>query len=214
MGFLKNHRSIILLSIVFIVGVVLIVGSAFYFGDWWKEGNGEWSGSATRNLIIALGAWGGLWGLILGAMRLNTFSKQVEVGQKQVEVGQKQAETSEKNLFNDRLSRAIEAIGKKDNLTERNAGLRLIDSLLKGYDFGSENHTLLLHILHDYIRDRAIMPEKDEKEDLPDAPPRETRTDIELAIQTLFAHVPKEKRINYPLDRLDLRKLDFSKSRL
>tara|TARA_X000000950_G_scaffold200261_1_gene241113 strand:- start:20777 stop:21970 length:1194 start_codon:yes stop_codon:yes gene_type:complete len=192
--FLKNPEFILLL----LIGVIIFSAFISETQKFWVFSNvkgGKWDGASTRSLILALGAAGAIYGLILSARRLEKFSHQVE--------------TSDRNLFNDRLSRAIEAIGTKDNLAVRNAGLRLIDSLIKDTLADHDNRDVLLKILHGYIRDRAVMPSRDKDGILPDAPSRETRTDIELAIKILFDRLPLDERGEYLLGNLDLRGLQL-----
>lgn len=192
--FLKNPEFILLL----LIGVIIFSAFISETQKFWVFSNvkgGKWDGASTRSLILALGAVGAIYGLILSARRLEKFSHQVE--------------TSDRNLFNDRLSRAIEAIGTKDNLAVRNAGLRLIDSLIKDTLADHDNRDVLLKILHGYIRDRAVMPSRDKDGILPDAPSRETRTDIELAIKILFDRLPLDERGEYLLGNLDLRGLQL-----
>ena len=57
-------------------------------------------------LLDGLTFGAGLFALWLFYRRNRSFEKQVDTGQKQ-------AETAEKNLFNDRLSRGIEALGRR-----------------------------------------------------------------------------------------------------
>ena len=192
--FLKNPEFILLL----LIGVIIFSAFISETQKFWvfpPDKNSKWDGASTRSLILALGAVGVIYGLILSARRLEKFSHQVE--------------TSERNPFNDRLSRAIEALGTKDNLAVRNAGLRLIDSLIKDTHADTGNRILLLDILHGYIRDRAVKPSRDEDGNLPDTPSRETRTDIELAIKILFDRVQRERHRQYPLNNLDLRGLQL-----
>ncbi|NCG10223.1 MAG: hypothetical protein GWP33_03875 [Alphaproteobacteria bacterium] len=156
---------------------------------------GEWTGASTRSLIFALGAVGAIYGLILSARTLEKFSHQVE--------------TSEKNLFNDRLSRAVEALGHK-KIAVRNSGLWLLHNLGNETPQNSDDRQIIVDILHGYIRDRAVMPSRDEDGNLLNALSSKERTDIKLAIKILFDHVPSDSRREYPLDRLDLRDLDLS----
>ena len=192
--FLKNPEFILLL----LIGIIIFSAFISETQKFWvfpPDKNSKWDGASTRSLILALGAVGVIYGLILSARRLEKFSHQVE--------------TCERNLFNDRLSRAIEALGTKDNLAVRNAGLRLIDSLIKDTHADTGNRILLLDILHGYIRDRAVKPSRDEDGNLPDTPSRETRTDIELAIKILFDRLPLDERGEYLLGNLDLRGLQL-----
>lgn len=167
--------------------------------------------SSTTFLVASVTLGLGFWQNSLLDRQISIGQKQVAVSQEQIAINLKQAETSERNLFNDRLSRAIEALGATDSLAVRNAGLRLIDSLIKDTHADLDNRALLLDILHGYIRDRAMLPESDDDGNLPDALPRKERTDIELAIEILFRNVPRDSR-KYPnkLDLLDLRKLNLS----
>lgn len=153
-------------------------------------------------LLDGLTFGAGLFALWLFYRRNRSFEKQVDTGQKQ-------AETAEKNLFNDRLSRGIEALGHK-KIAVRNSGLRLLYNLGNDAEDYSEELKLIIAIIHGYIRDRAMMPQKNERGELPGANPREERVDIELAIEILFEFVPLEERFDVPLNNLDLRNLDFS----
>lgn len=151
----------------------------------------------------------GLYALCLFYRRNVSFEKQVVTGQEQVKVSQKQAETSEKNLFNDRLSRAIEAIGHK-SLAVRHSGLRLIHNLVKEDLQNSDDREMVIKILHDYIRARAILPKKDENDALPEPKASEKRADIVLGIELLSDLVPPADRDEVMLDSLDFRNLIFN----
>lgn len=72
--------------------------------------------------------------------------------EKQVDTGQKQAETSERNLFNDRLSRAVEATGHKRQ-SVRSRGLELLHNLVNETPQDSEDRKLIIRILYAYLRD-------------------------------------------------------------
>ena len=165
------------------------------------KNNVEVIGLVINGLTFAAG----LFALWLFYRRNRSFEQQVETGQEQVEVSQKQAETSEKNLFNDRLSRGIEAFSKSE-LTARNAGLRLIGSLIKDSQAGTEYHALLLNTLHGYIRDRTMLPILDKENDIEQIV---GRTDITLGIELLFDLVPPADRGQVKLDHLDFRALLF-----
>ena len=154
----------------------------------------SWGGDELRNLIFLFGGLGAFYGLILSARRLEKFSKQVE--------------TSERNLFNDRLSRAIEALGHK-KIAVRNSGLRLLHNLGNEAPQNSDNRQIIVNILHGYIRARAMMPKKSDNGELPAPEPSEKRADITLGITLLFDLVPPDMRENFPLDNLDLRSLHF-----
>lgn len=128
---------------------------------------------------------------------------------------EKQVETAEKNLFNDRLSRGIEALGH-DGLAIRNSGLRLLHNLGNEAQEDSRERNLVVQILHGFIRDRAMMPQKDENGALPEPEAPEKRVDIVLGIKLLFDLTPQNERPMFPfhnlkisLDRLDLSGLDF-----
>ena len=153
-------------------------------------------------LLDGLTFGAGLFALWLFYRRNRSFEKQVDTGQKQ-------AETSEKNLFNDRLSRAVEALGHK-KIAVRNSGLWLLHNLGNETPQNSDDRQIIVDILHGYIRDRAAMPSRDEDGNLLNALSSKERTDIKLAIKILFDHVPSDSRREYPLDRLDLRDLDLS----
>ena len=158
----------------------------------WIYGENGWSGESTRSVILALGALGALYGLALANERLYIGGA---------------------NLFNDRLSRAIEAIGH-ESLTIRNSGLRLLHNLgkeaQKNGQADSDDHKLIVKILHGYIRDRAILPEKPKNGSLPEPEESKERVDIVLGIELLFELVPPAERDEVTLDNLDFRGLIFN----
>ena len=145
--------------------------------------------------------------MILSARRLGKFSKQVE--------------TAEKNLFNDRLSRAIEHMQNEDSLHTRIGGVSILQSLALASDANSEDRSIIIDILNSFIRQRATPPQNaifEEKKynyyDWLEAKPREKRKDIELAIVALSKIVPSDGLENrqmrdIQLNRLDLRGLEF-----
>lgn len=172
----------------------------------------EWEAAATRSMIFALGALGGIYGVILAARRLRAFEKQVAVGQQQ-------AQTAEKNLFNDRLGRAIETLGREDRFI-RISALRLLESLAKDSEQAGEedNKRLILGIIHGFICNRAfLMRDKETGKFVPCEEDAQKRHDISTAIKILFGLIPDFKdrenyekdKENYRLDVLDFRNLDL-----
>lgn len=165
----------------------------------------EWEAAATRSMIFALGALGGIYGVILAARRLRAFEKQVAVVQQQ-------AQTAEKNLFNDRLGRAIETLGREDRFI-RISALRLLESLAKDSEQAGEedNKRLILGIIHGFICNRAfLMRDKETGEFVNPKGNAQKRHDISTAIKTLFGLVDDlETRKKYPLIALDFRNIDL-----
>lgn len=190
------------------VGILTIVGLVWHPDTrwiWQADSTGDWGGDATRNVLFAFGALGGIFGLILASRRLDKFSEQVEIGQKQ-------AGTAEANLFNDRLSRAIVGLSNNESLAARNAALRLLKNLGEDLPEGDRNRDLVCEIIHGFIRDRAMLLLKDINGQIPpltETP--EARADNVLAITVLFDLVEKENRKKYTLSKLDLRLLNLSR---
>ena len=179
-----------------LAGLVLLSAFIPCLNEIWKYGK-DWSGEATRSIVLTLGAIGGAYGLILAVRRLN--------------IAQKQADTAEANLFNDRLSRAIVGLSNNESLVARNAALRLLKNLGGDLPEGDRNRDLVCNIIHGFIRERAIVRSLNENGAMPsvkEAP--EARTDIVMGIQILFELVEKENREKFSLSKLDLRNLDLS----
>ncbi len=187
-----------------LAGAVLLSAFIPCLNKIWIYGD-DWSGEATRSIVLTLGAIGGAYGLFLASRRLDKFSKHVEIEQKQ-------AETAEANLFNDRLSRAVVGLSNNESLGARNAALRLLKNLAEDLPEGARNHDLVCEIIHGFICNRAMMPPRDKNNELPSLTETpEQRADIGTAIIILFALVPVKKRGGrYSLDKLDLRQLDLS----
>ena len=68
-----------------------------------------------RNIILALGGVGGLYGLIIARKRQDRFEKQTNDNQKQV--------------FNDQLGRGVEMLTNQDQTSIRMAGIRVLQKL-------------------------------------------------------------------------------------
>ena len=143
MNFWKRHW----LKIVFVTAAVIVLVSPIIpvLGDVWFFGDEQAAGGATRTIIFALGALGGLYGLIVAARRLDV---------------------NERGLFNDRLSRAVEALGHEDSAVKM-SGWHLINSLIKESEPGSDDEELLLKILNEYVSvmDDIGVSEGDENDD-------------------------------------------------
>ena len=113
---------------IFVLGICLIGFLAWCDGTrsiWLTPDQKKWDGIGTRNVLFALGAWGGVFALFLAARRSD--------------IAQKQAETAEANLFNDRLSRAIVGLSNNESLAARNAALRLLKNLAEDLPEGDRN---------------------------------------------------------------------------
>ena len=178
----------------------------------------------VRILIVALVGLGGLYGLVLSKRRLDKFSKQIDISQEQVKTSQaqvrigqdqvkqlaKQVDNAQTQLFNERLGRGIELLGKDNEkqVTLRVAGIRLLDNLAE--KSGKEEVELIVDILRDYINTKAkIKQEEETYEIIPKTQkPREERADIELCMMVIPKHARKYKKRSF--EKIDLRRLDFT----
>ena len=178
------------LDALIIGAALLVIGSAFWdFTQRIWLYDDEWSGEATRSVILTLGGLGALYGLVLAARRLDI---------------------SETGMFNERLGRGAKLLAD-NKMRIRSAGVRVLEDLIKSSEQDSDNCLLICRILNDFIRSRAgVYDEKTdaEKENLKS---REKRADIELALKVLGKSIKNQddryKIIN--LEDLDLRGLNL-----
>ena len=154
----------------------------------------EW----TRNLIFGLGGFGALYGLVHSARRTDNDQKQLANDRDQ--------------LFNEKLGRGIELLGKDKQLTMRVAGMRLLDNLAESSD-NNKNIELIIDILRGYLSTET-KANKGEKDNIdPKKPmPRDERVDIELCVEVILKY-PDKKKGKY-LENVDLRKLNFNNKNL
>lgn len=179
------------LGIIFSCAPIIVFFLSFFFDsikEFWEFGE-EWDARSNRFAVLTLGAWGAFYGLLLSVRRINV---------------------SENNLFNDRLSRAIEALGHQE-FANRRAGLTLLENLAKETP-EEKNKELILQLLHNFIRGRAGNRRYDAL--FPSDEEIVARNDIVVAIKILFKIVtnPAIRLDKYSLDTLDLRQLEFGSS--
>ncbi len=149
-----------------------------------------------RNLIFAVGGVGGAIGLLFAKDRQEKFSDQVDTQIEQVKVQSDQS-------FNDKLGRGVELLAN-DKVSMRQAGLRVLDDLIKNTKASHQKH-IIANIIHDFVRDKArIRDEKVEK--------TEDRQDIALAVEILM-QIRLDGQVTLPFINsgwLKLTNLDFS----
>ena len=128
----KNHWFTAGIIAVFLV----VVGGIFAaLMGWWNIINHEGAtsqGDLLRNLILCIGAIGGVYGLHLATERQKTFSHQG---------------------FNDRLGRGVELLAK-ESVVMRCAGIRILVDLLDNSN--EKQKSIIVNIIYDFFRSMAI----------------------------------------------------------
>lgn len=126
--------------------------------------NGKWDGYATRNLLIALGGIGALYGLVLAARRTEAMTKQAEamtkqaeiaaeqvrVASEQVDIGTAQVKISQRQQFNETLRRGRESLSGME-ISMRVSGMRLLEELYKDSDTPAQQR-MIREMLLDFVR--------------------------------------------------------------
>ena len=185
----KNHWFTAGIIAVFLV----VVGGIFaVLMGWWDiiDPKGATSqGDLLRNLILCIGAIGGVYGLHLATERQKTFSHQG---------------------FNDRLGRGVELLAK-DGVVMRCAGLQILEDLVDNADDGQRE--IVLNIIYNFFRDNAKINIEDGNE--PRFRTREDTTqDLQDALDILInlSLDDREKLLPKRLVAvwLNFSKLDFS----
>ncbi len=182
-----------------VVMLGIVVGLIWKILMPWWEGNGAIASSDDlRNLIFAIGGVGAAIGLWFAKVRQEKFSDQVQ--------------TQIDQSFNDRLGRGVELLAN-DNVTMRQAGLRVLGDLIKNTDDQDQKH-IIANIIHDFIRDKArLRYEKDQDENVTvkKVEKTEDRQDIALAVEILM-QIHLDDQVTLPLTfngSLNLTNLDF-----
>ena len=200
-AFVQRWRS----EVVFIFLAAAVLASAFipFVREIWLYGD-EWTGEATRSIVLTLGGLGALYGLILAARR-------VQVNEKQAATAAQNATTAEKNLFNDRLGRAASLLAE-EKLVMRVMGVDILEATAKDSTPESDAHNFVLRNLLSFVQSQEL-PEIEEGKD-----PREVRrqkfTDVERAIKVLGEITPPDARNKIDLSSLDLRYLHLQQANL
>ena len=148
--------NIFLNGLIFIGGLVMlviVVVLSYIVWNEWQKPDDPFTISATasdtlRNLIFAIGGVGAAIGLWFAKVRQEKFSDQVQ--------------TQIDQSFNDKLGRGVELLAS-DKVSMRQAGLRVLDDLIKNTKDSHQKH-IIANIIHDFIREKArIRDEKVEK---------------------------------------------------
>ena len=215
---IKNHRVTAGIIAVFLV----VAGGIFaVLMGWWSiiDPKGATSqGELLRNLILCIGAIGGVYGLHLATERQKTFSHQG---------------------FNDRLGRGVELLAN-ESVVMRCAGIRVLVDLIDSSNEAQK--TIVGNIIYDFFRYKAFVNIEDvekivdkqklhamvkraaatsiyNKHESRREPEREGRQDIQNALDFLVNVSVNERKSLYPnwllggrlnLTSLDFRHLDFS----
>ena len=130
----------------------------------------------ARVLILAMGALGGAYGLILATIRSVKFSDQVKTGQEQ--------------LFNEQLGRGAELLANGE-IVMRQTGIRVLEDLAEttiNQGLSKENikqAQLIMRIIHDFVHADTNTPLKGNEDPGARIEKGKENLDIALGIKTL-----------------------------
>ena len=142
--------------LIFLVVEVIVAGVFFCFYSGENKGL-----EFTRTLILAMAAVGGVYGLILAAIRAVKLSEQVNTGQEQ--------------LFNQQLGQGATLLANHE-MPIRQTGIRVLGDLAERTIDESKQVELIMRTIHDFVHANAIPPTKDGE-----------RRDVALGIKTLVS---------------------------
>ena len=143
--------------LIFLVVEAIVAGGFFCFYSGENKGL-----EFTRTLILAMAAVGGVYGLILAAIRAVKLSEQVNTGQEQ--------------LFNQQLGQGATLLASHE-MPIRQTGIRVLGDLAERTIDESKQVELIMRTIHDFVHANAIPPSRDEPK----------RRDIVLGIKTLVS---------------------------
>ena len=209
----KNHWAVASIIFVFLVVAGWIFAELMGWTDIINSRGATSKGDLLRNLILCIGAIGGVVGLHIAIERQDKFSKQV-----QVQIDQS---------FNDKLGRGVNLLAKEDAST-RSAGIRVLVDLAN--NAADEQKTIIANIIYDFFHEKTRIRRGKNGKPLSSKLAKESRQDVQVALDYLTG-LPLDERdkllqnrlINYGrlggrLDDdgqivngiLDFRNLDFS----
>ena len=194
MEWLKNHWVVASIIFVFLVVAGWIFAELMGWTDIINSRGATSKGDLLRNLILCIGAIGGVVGLHIAIERQDKFSKQV-----QVQIDQS---------FNDKLGRGVQLLAD-EKVVMRCAGVQILKDLAENAD--EKQKPIIAKIIYDFFRDNARVKydshgnqysrsEEDGIQDLQDA--------LEILV-----NLPLSVRVALRANResqLDFRSLDFS----
>ena len=138
--------------LIFLFVEAIVVGAFFCFHSGEKKDL-----ELTRTFILAMATVGGVYGLILAAIRSAKLSEQVEMAQEQVKIGQKQAVTGQKQLFNQQLGQGATLLAN-DEMPIRRTGIRVLGDLAERTMGEPEQVKLIMRTIHDFVHANAYPP--------------------------------------------------------
>ena len=142
--------------LIFLLVEAIVAGGFFCFYSGENKGL-----EFTRTLILAMATVGGVYGLILAAIRAVKLSEQVNTGQEQ--------------LFNQQLGQGATLLASHE-MPIRQTGIRVLGDLAERTIDESKQVELIMRTIHDFVHANAIPPTKDEE-----------RRDVALGIRTLVS---------------------------
>ena len=186
---IKNHWVVASIIFVFLVVAGWIFAELMGWSDIIDSKGATSEGDLLRNLILCIGAIGGVYGLHLATERQKTFSYQG---------------------FNDRLGRGVESLAN-DNVVIRSAGIRV---LIDVFDSANETQrSIVANIIYDFFCDKAAIKFDEDRHHIP-IPDTESRLDVQNALDFLvnLSLGEREKLLQSRLTRgrLDFNVIDFS----
>ena len=131
--------------LIFLFVEAIVVGALFCFHSGEKKDL-----EFTRTFILAMATVGGVYGLILAAIRSAKLSQQVETAQKQANTGQEQ-------LFNQQLGQGATLLAN-DEMPIRRTGIRVLGDLAERTMGEPEQVKLIMRTIHDFVHANAYLP--------------------------------------------------------
>ena len=160
--------------LIFLFVEAIVVGAFFCFHSGEKKDL-----ELTRTFILAMATVGGVYGLILAAIRSAKLSEQVKIGQKQAVTGQEQ-------LFNQQLGQGATLLADKEKPIRR-TGIRVLEDLAETTIGDPKQAQLIMRIIHDFVHEKTSPSLRNRKSLYTKIVEGRESLDIALGIRTLVS---------------------------